>query len=987
MAEVIQYPFAAGQEEGVWDKEKRLRKRFGSRTLADTIIGGGAITSGSRLISRGSDIQIVSGANLYAYVSSASAWSLIDRPPSLRATWDTLIDTTMGVTEIDQDSHGGLLFVAYTRNDTDDMFLVVVEMATGAKVVRPVAIASAGSYPHVVVDSTQGVCHIFYSTLGGLLRSVRVNLTTLAISSAITVASGCAISTSFDVALSGADLYFAYELAAGANRLRVMSTDATSSYAVAASTDVNGAVTLYRHMGIAMVGSYVAVIWGELSANNVQYATFLTSTMAGVVAPTLVAAVVYPAAVSVIGIDATTAAYAYSEDTHTTPSAIQPTRLGTFDVTTGTGSPGALVMHSRLSSKLFSSSGRTYVAMHTLVTPTSTADASPFPQWTHVVVELEAGATADGIPRVMSSINPGTAWPTNVPVPKVAVGADGTYRVALAYAVDPPATAWAASPTPKLGYVLAAFTPAAGDIWRPVVAGPTPMCAAGAPFWADGNIAQPVGFLHPPMVLASGHSLGGGGQLAGTYLYAGVYVYKDADGREHRSPPSPTVTITTGVANETVTVTFATTSLSSRQSDTTGYATTEPSPVRIEVYRTTVNGSTLYWHSTALLNDPQVHSVVFTDVLADDTRPTLASRRRIYTDGGGLDDVAPPGFTTALAHRERIWGIAGDERTVWASKPQSEDPLVAPGFNEALTVGYSKRKTALGPLDSAVIVLGPESVDVIDGDGPDNLGQGGWARGSIQTDVGCIEPRSVVSIPPGLLFQSTRGIELLTRERTLTWIGKSVQDTLAIYPTITSAVLDAEHHIVRFTCNTASLASGIVLVFDYLRGAWAKHDYGVPVADAQIIGGVYTFLTYGGIVHQEDDTTYRDTGAWVPMSVEIPMSPSGPNAWQMLRHVQVLGTSVTDHQLSIEYAHDFASGYEQTKTFAAGTPVTRPGPLEQARLTPRHGKAQGFKVRIADAAPEGDPGTDTGQGPILEGLALYVQRKQGLPKTSAPRKG
>jgi hypothetical protein len=1007
MAEVLQFPFASGIDEGsdpkalapgtplvmtnrYLDKKGRCQKRWGVQALTTAKVGGGNLSAGARLVTRGSDIGVFDGSDLFAYVSTSTAWKRVDRPPNMRATWDTLVDATGGVQAVDSDVYGGNLFVAYRKGGK--IYAMVVELATKAKVMPPTLLATDGAHPHVIVDTTQGVCHVFYSTAAGLVRAIRVNLATLAVSAAVSVSVSAAASTAFDVVLSGTTLYFAFQLLSGANRLRVLSTDATAAYTLIHATDFNGGIATYNSFGIAVVGLHVVVIWSETTTPTTSIASFLASTLGAVSAAGSL--VLYDSfAVTVAAQSSTVAYFGYSKDTANVNDATDPVIFGTYEPATGfvnTGVAAVTANHAILSSKLFTSGGRWYAAVQTFVHPSSLTSSDAFPPWTHAIVEIEFGASAT-VPRHVATINPSTAWPTFTSLPRVPSDSNGVFYVPLPYAIDPPLTGWATT-APLLGFVLASLKPNTGDLWRSVIAGPAPFCAAGAPFWCDGYTTAPAGYLHQPQILAAVSDTASGSMLLGTYLYAVVYVYKDADGRLHRSPPSVAKSSILGATGK-VTLSLMTSCLSGRQSALTGYAGNEAIAERIELYRSIANGPDLYLHPAVITNDPLAHSVTYVDTFADANifaltpNISLSSRPQLYTHGGTvLDDVAPPSFLTCALQKERIWGLSGDGHTLWASKPLNEDPLVAPGFNEALTTYFSKKKSALGTLDETIVVLGRDSIDLVIGNGPDTTGGGRWDVVAMQTDRGCIEPRSIASIPPGLVFQSPLGIELLDRGKSVTWLGEAVQDTLALYPTITSAVVVSDQHQVRLSCNNAALTGGRVLVFDYLRGAWSVFDYGFAIADALLIDGIYTILRTNGTVYQETTTTHLDDGVYVAGAVEVPISPSGSNAWGRVKDVQLLGTSASNHDLTIRSRRDFAAAFEQSKTFVAQGDVTTVGPLEKARMTLARQKGQGFSFRIEDSAPT-TGALGSGAGPILEGLALFVQRKQGLPKVSASRKG
>src|SRR5690606_6775728 len=90
-------------------------------------------------------------------------------------------------------------------------------------------------------------------------------------------------------------------------------------------------------------------------------------------------------------------------------------------------------------------------------------------------------------------------------------------------------------------------------------------------------------------------------------------------------------------------------------------------------------------------------------------------------------------------------------------------------------------------------------------------------------------PSSLLVTSLGVFFQSRRGIELLTRARTVEPIGEPVKYTLAAFPVVTSAVLDDRNSLARFTL-AAGESGGVVsgegrtLVYDLTVKAWVSVD-------------------------------------------------------------------------------------------------------------------------------------------------------------------
>jgi hypothetical protein len=429
----------------------------------------------------------------------------------------------------------------------------------------------------------------------------------------------------------------------------------------------------------------------------------------------------------------------------------------------------------------------------------------------------------------------------------------------------------------------------------------------------------------------------------------------------------------------------------------------------VAIYRTEVNGTVFYrlTHNpgnNVLLDPGHPYWQTYTDTVADANIGTSGSATLVlnkqpqpYTAGGTIDDDPPPSFLTAAVHQRRVAGLSGDGRTVWFSKDMSEEPGVVPGFNFELTVSFDRDKTALASLDQALVVLGSDSVDLVTGDGSPSTGTPfGWNTTRVQVDIGCTQPRSVVSGPMGVFFASARGMELLDRGLTVTWRGRRAQDELTTYPVVTSAVLVAADHEIRWTCIKADGSSGIVLVYDYANDAWYTRKYydadtsnaSVAFVDAALIGGVYTMLTAGGRVYQETSSSFLDGGSqWVTLHVETAnISPNGPLAWHSIKQMSLLGSSLTHHDLEVRIAKDFSTTWDQTRLFGADTDITgAPSTLETVRMSHKTMKVQSVRYYIADAPPSNGLSVGTGEGAMLEGLGLITRPKSGFPKRSATR--
>ena len=301
---------------------------------------------------------------------------------------------------------------------------------------------------------------------------------------------------------------------------------------------------------------------------------------------------------------------------------------------------------------------------------------------------------------------------------------------------------------------------------------------------------------------------------------------------------------------------------------------------------------------------------------------TIAVGPQAYTTGGAIDNVCPPSFIGLVASRGRLFGI--DNKRVWFSKilVQGEGPAFADEFT--LDVSASGELTAIGTLDDKVIVFAQNSIYVITGRGPDDTTLGNdFEVTQISADRGCVQPRSVINVPMGLMFKSDVGIYILTRGLELQFIGSEVRDktySVPIYykrqraPDRFAGVLHVQHADGR-------AGNGIRLVYDYDVNQWAYdslagRQYGsttivdaCPILGATIANGRYYWQDGNGYVYYEDTDGaiyYDDGSTYVPIEMQLaPINLNGINGYQRARYLQLKVKNYTSPIVSFDvYADD-----------------------------------------------------------------------------------
>ncbi len=1032
MTEVLQFQFR-GVEQGAdpkalppgtlleakncaMDKARRLCKRAGTASLTKNIFGGSNVASGSRLLLTGDDTAQTNTETAYVYAPPLAKWKSIDRPPSLMVTRRALVDTVRSAVSVDIAITGDYQITAYitaiagSSSSDGSLYYRVDSVSTGQMVLGPTLVTATGAFsPRVLVNGAGTLVYIIYNGTTGNISCRLLTLSTLAGSTSIIAGDGSGTGA-FDAVIgtsaSGETLYLAYTDTTPEMRIRsfVLSTLASVATQTEAATDWCGALCI----AFGSLASRVTVAFSDTTdARIVSYDVNLTGSTAG---PTTVDS------------DANTIFVAEDDATNVLVGWERVSSAGhkLYTELRSVAAHAQVAASVRASAHLLFPSKPWRVGTRWFTTCAvalrELAAVDEVPTASTVVVEIETSAATlssitGGCHPHMATLENQTGWfenpsdGTRYSLTKTATDANGYIHTVSAYRNRELDSRTVSVP---VGWAVYTVQSATGDVARSAQLGPSAMCVAAAPYWNDGHTCQPYGFVHAPII----HTVtdtGVGSLAAGVYSYVATYAWRDRHGVLHRSTPSPPKSGTAG-ASRALTVEVATTSISGK-SRAQAAVSSMAGPVMIELWRTTVGGTGSHYRLTLepefqmLVNDPFATSVSLIDTKADADiaagaftfAVTLASRAQLYTDAGELANVPPPAFVTGTVHRGRLVGLAPDLRTVWLSKDSTQDATLAPGFNEALQVAFASDKTALASLDEKLIVFGESTIDVVHGDGPDDAGQNNtWQVQSLQTDVGCVNPRSVVTTPMGVVFESSRGIELLTRELTVAWVGESIEDTLASFPTITSAVLVPDEQEIRFTCNASGGATGIVLAWNYAYKAWFTRTYAdladtstvsVPFVDAALIDGVYTLLTAGGQVYRETTAHKLDNGTgFVARDVVLaPISPAGNLSWHRVKQVSLMGTSVTNHDLAISIARDFATSYEQTATFLAGSTATATGPNELCRVYLTQQKCQAVKIRIQDATPT-SPGTypvSTGDGPIFEAVALRVGVKKGTPRTAA----
>lgn len=416
-----------------------------------------------------------------------------------------------------------------------------------------------------------------------------------------------------------------------------------------------------------------------------------------------------------------------------------------------------------------------------------------------------------------------------------------------------------------------------------------------------------------------------------------------------------------------------------------------------QVYYQVTNTNSLSGSNPLLLNDTTVDSIAFTDVLNDQA---IIGNNIIYTTGGVIENICAPAATSMVLWQSRLFmADAEDPNLIWYSKQVIEATPVE--MSDLLTLyvapttgsqGSTGPITALGAMDNNLIVFKKDAIYYINGQGPDNTGAGGTFSDPVYITgtVGCINPFSVVLTPVGIMFQSDKGIWLLGRDLSTTYVGAEVEDYTDT-ALVTSATTVPGTNQVRFTLDNKN-----AVMYDYYFKLWGNWT-NMPALSAVINDDLHTYLTNYGQIVQETPGLYLDISTPVVFDFTSGwFNLAGLQGFERFYSVNLLGQYLSPHKLIVEFSYDYDPGVSQTVVI---NPINYTGPygsdpiygnntyggatdVERWRIFPERQKCSSFKVTIKEIY---DPslGVPAGAGLSLSGMALLVGIKRGTRTQSA----
>lgn len=335
------------------------------------------------------------------------------------------------------------------------------------------------------------------------------------------------------------------------------------------------------------------------------------------------------------------------------------------------------------------------------------------------------------------------------------------------------------------------------------------------------------GFFLVPNLSLSSKGSGGFMTASSAYNYKCLYRSRNANGLFELSGDSVPLTVTMGASDTQTSLNIQTLEVSAREN------------CILEIYRTLSNGSIYYLVAVidGGLNNLSNGMTSYADNAAD---TSIRDNPVIYTQvSNQIPNAAPPPcrFGTVGGQRVFLGGLLRGE-IAHASKFMIGDQSPTWCDSDQFRVVFPGKLTGLGWMDN-LVGFTTEGIYVVSGDGPDDSGLGEFSPPvRMPYALGCIEPRSVITVDEGTFFQSARGLYLLPRGfGSPIPAGDVVMDVLAQYPIIVGAVYvnKPTEQTIRWSCvDTPTGANGVQIVYDIAHKVWSVDVISVVVPQTTI---------------------------------------------------------------------------------------------------------------------------------------------------------
>lgn len=848
-------------ENGEFTKGGSLRKRAGHTEVLPALTSGDVITDGLGLAALGDGFILLGRQNAYVLDRNAGAWTTLGpyTPVTHRATEIARLPSEQ--TNPDLDSVNGVTVVAW-EDTRGGVYCSAFDDATGAALVSDIALESDGTLPRVT--RTGGALIVTWHNGSTDEIEARVfqtsNVQAGASAANISIAANANTSAQYDIVSGDNVAHLAYRQDAGVADDCQLVTINPAGTVVRAATAFAQVPNAGPAIGWDEAQNRVLVAQWTTAGNVGQVCSFDGSTLAAIAAT--VETVTNVVAVTVGPNTEGGASHWYQ-----TTSDVQVFRYDEFMGTVGT-------LESIRRSVL--------------------TTAPWFDGFNNVAIVAYSGTATnlqtayymvrdDGI--VIGRLLYGSAHLQNINFPHFKSLGGDQFAVALGFRRQVPVAVGAitgsaaATRTDKLSAVFEHMGIQRIDIDTAPKLTPVEidnvLYTNGSWLWAIDGAGPPVEAQAPqfPDVVASNIVASAGSALDASASYSYRWYYERTDARGHRVRSlALTVTLTSSATDREFTHTLPTMPYTAHDGwSIVGYRTEGNSAGTLFYRVTDPDPANDTGDNRYVANDTGASTVTFIDALSD---ANLISREIDYMSRGEVEHLAFDGPGVIGEAGNRLWCVGGGEN---AGRPQfsllrsdgsaieANDGFVVTEFPEV-----GGRTTAVSHLNGIPVVFRERAIYAIEGDGPfnDRSVVSAYIVRQVSSDIGCIEPRSVLSTRDGVYFNSAKGKYILGADWQVRYIGEAVERYNAQDVTGVAIVPDT-NQVVFLT------SAGITLMFDYHYGKWSEYTNHEGSALAASESGFAYLRNSGSLFIRDgrDAATRVHTDASVPYSMRARTGP------------------------------------------------------------------------------------------------------------------
>jgi len=940
-------------ENVVFTKPGKISKRTGYDLVNTKLIDDTVIQDAQRLTTYKNELCMFNSTNLYSYSMSTDQWTNQGTVSNIFPRTRSIIRNTYEQSNIDSLHVLGLNIFAW-EDSRNGIHVSIIDEATGSELLSDTKITSTGIKPKIefignniyffYIDGTD----IKYRKVNSI-KPETIEAEVVAISSDVN-----ATNKNYDAASSNDQIFIIWNSSAATLKTTtIFSDDSIETPIEDSGESPSGCIDLEVDPNGRLLISYY-------NGTDVKFLIKAFNLLANILAPQTVETIANIVNVTTNSTDGTTYTSYYEQSAASTQNhLIKQNTVTLFGVV---GTPSIFIRSCGLAAKQFSHESNIYIP----VLHNSALQSTLF------ILNSDA--------EVVSKINQNISGDLNTSgsLSKVFAISDTTYLI----------SSQVKGRTVSENNILFTLKGVSRSIldfnsntrFNNTELGDSLITNGGLIQSYDGNVIVEHGFnLFPENLLAGSTATTGGSISDGIYQYAAVYSWTDNRGQRHRSAPSIGLDVTLSGGTSTQTQTIAVPTL----------RITEKENVIIELYRTENAGTVFYkvtTDSSPTYNDKTVDTVNIVDTTAD---ADLIDNEILYTTGGVLDNITPPSASIIESFGNRIF-LAGleEQNKIQYSKIRQERSAIE--FNDSLILNVNPNGgdiTSLKAMDDKLIIFKQNAIYYLAGNGPNNLGQqNNFIEPELITDdVGCTNPNSVVLSPLGIMFKSRKGIYLLDKTLSATYIGAAVEDFNS--STVTDATLVPTKNIVIFLTNENAL------VFDYFVNKWIAYTNHRGLSSTRL-NDTYYYVRQNNEVYKEA-LHHTDAGSFIKMKLETSwISFAGVQHYQRVYRMSLLGNYKSPHKLVIKAAYNFKNAFIQEKVIDTSEFISDnkygeispygqeslyggDGNLYQIRLNMKKQKCQSIKITIEDSES-----SQNGESLEISNLLFVVGVKRGEFKMS-----